>query len=355
MHPLTALGWTEDRAAQLAALDRTDLVPARVAAAHRGRLDLLAAAGPLAGRISGRLRHAATRQADLPGRRRLGRRRSGERRRARGAAAPRRHLARRPGRPRRGAGARRQRRRRAAARVAEPRPQHPPPGALLTLAADARAEAVVVLSKADLVPDPWEQVADVRLALGATVPVVAISTHAGTGLDALGAWLRPGATAVLLGSSGVGKTTLLNALGDGPPRRTAEIRAERRPRAPRDDRPRARAARLRRRRDRHARAAAAARLGAGGGLETAFGDVAELAARCRFADCSHNGEPGCAIAAAVEDGTLAPRPLRGAAQARARARAHRVAPRRPAHAPRRAAPRAAMQRALRARLKEKGR
>ena len=95
---------------------------------------------------------------------------------------------------------------------------------MLTLAADARADAVVVLSKADLDADPPARVADVRLALGATVPVLALSVHAGTGLDALAAWLRPGATTVLLGSSGVGKTTLLNALTGGPPRRTAPIR-----------------------------------------------------------------------------------------------------------------------------------
>ena len=55
--------------------------------------------------------------------------------------------------------------------------------------------------------------------------MIALSVRAGTGLEALTAWLRPGATAVLLGSSGVGKTTLLNALSDGPPRRTLAIRA----------------------------------------------------------------------------------------------------------------------------------
>jgi ribosome biogenesis GTPase len=354
LHPLTALGWTEDRAAQLAALDRTDLVPARVAAAHRGRLDLLAAAGPLAGRISGRLRHAATRQADLP---------------AVGdwvAADPESGVV-HAMLPRRGGISRADPGGRAEAQVLAAnvdvalllgslnrdlnmrRLER-----LLTLAADARAEAVVVLSKADLVRDPWEQVADVRLALGATVPVIAISTHAGTGLDALGAWLRPGVTAVLLGSSGVGKTTLLNALGDGPPRRTAEIRAG-------DDR------------GRHATTARELVPLASGavvidtpglrlprvweqasGLETAFGDIAELAARCRFADCSHNGEPGCAIAAAVEDGTLAPDRYAGLLKLE-RERAH-IESRRDARA-RAEASRAArsMQRALRARLKEKGR
>jgi ribosome biogenesis GTPase len=109
---------------------------------------------------------------------------------------------------------------------------------------------------------------------------------------------------VLLGSSGVGKTTLLNALSGGPPRRTAEIRAS-------DDR------------GRHATTARELVPLASGavvidtpgvrlprvwdqaaGLETAFADIAELAGRCRFSDCRHAGEPGCAVAAAVADGRL---------------------------------------------------
>jgi len=170
---------------------------------------------------------------------------------------------------------------------------------MLALAADARADAVVILSKADLAADPWASVTDVRLALGSTVPVIALSVHAGTGMDALDAWLRPGATAVLLGSSGAGKTTLLNALSGGPPRKTAEIR-------PHDDR------------GRHATTVRELVLLPSGaiiidtpglrlprvwdeaaGLDVAFGDIAELALQCRFADCRHNGEPGCAVAGVV--------------------------------------------------------
>ena len=95
---------------------------------------------------------------------------------------------------------------------------------MLTLAADAPAEAVVVLSKADLVPDPAAHVAEVRAAIGGVAPVLPVSTVSGAGLDALAALLGPGVTGVLLGASGVGKTTLLNALAGGE-RATGPIRA----------------------------------------------------------------------------------------------------------------------------------
>jgi len=327
LQPHAALGWTPERAAQLAALDRPELVGARVAGEHRGRLDLLTADGPLAAASSGRLRHAAASAADLP---------------AVGdwvAAAP-------DGvvhavLPRRGGIARASPGGRSDAQVLAAnvdvalilgslnrdldlrRLER-----MLTLAADARAEAVVVLSKADLVADVAQRVADVRIGLGGTVPVVAISVYAGTGLDALSAWLRPGVTAVLLGSSGVGKTTLLNALTGGPERRTAPIREG-------DDR------------GRHATSArelVPLESGAvvidtpglrlprvweqAGGLETAFADIAALARGCRFQDCRHAGEPGCAVTEAVADGRLPADRLAGLAKLeheRARIEARRTA------------------------------
>jgi ribosome biogenesis GTPase / thiamine phosphate phosphatase len=303
LHPHAALGWNEDRAAQLAALDRPDLVGARVAGASRGRLELLGPDGPLIARVAGRLLHAAASPADLPA--------VGDWVAAGADGVVHAVLPRRGGIARAAPGGRSEAQVLAAnvdvALILGSLNRDLNVGRLermLTLAADARADPLVVLSKADLSPDPWAQVADVRLALGGTVPVIPISVHAGTGLDALEGWLRPGATAVLLGSSGVGKTTLLNALTGGPPRRTAAIRES-------DDR------------GRHATTARElVLLPSGGividtpglrlpqvwdqasGLEAAFADIETLARECRFADCRHQGEPGCAVAAAVADGRL---------------------------------------------------
>jgi ribosome biogenesis GTPase / thiamine phosphate phosphatase len=218
---LTALGWTSERAAQLAALDRPELTGARVAAAHRGRLDLLGHDGLVTARVAGRLHHAG----DVPT---VGDWVAVDRTRAVVHAMLPRH-----GCIERAAPSGRSESQVLAANVdvalvvgsLNRDLNIPRLVRLLTVVADAGAQAVVVLSKADLVSDPWERVTDVRRALGAAVPALALSAEAGTGLDALDAWLRPGATAVVLGSSGVGKTTLLNVLSDGPPRRTAQVRA----------------------------------------------------------------------------------------------------------------------------------
>jgi ribosome biogenesis GTPase len=138
------------------------------------------------------------------------------------------------------------------------------------------------------------------------VPVHVISAKTGQGCDEVRARIAPGVTAVLLGSSGVGKSTLVNRFTGTERMATRETRADddegRHTTSHRElillpgggiviDTPGLRELQL---------------AESAGGLDTAFADVEELAAACRFNDCGHEGEPGCAVLAAVEAGTLAP-------------------------------------------------
>ena len=174
----------------------------------------------------------------------------------------------------------------------------------LAVAWSGGATPVVVLNKADAAVD----LDGLRTAAASVAPgtdVVAISALTGDGVDALAAGhLRPGRTAVVLGSSGVGKSTLVNALLGHDHLRTAAVRE--------DDS-----------RGRHTTTHRELVLLPGGallidtpgirslgvsgaveGMDPAFADIATLAAGCRFADCRHEREPGCAIMAAVADGRL---------------------------------------------------
>jgi ribosome biogenesis GTPase / thiamine phosphate phosphatase len=173
----------------------------------------------------------------------------------------------------------------------------------LALIWEGGAQPVVLLTKLDECPDPSRYLEEARaVALG--VPVHAVSVLAGMGLEALDAYLRPASTVALIGSSGVGKSTLVNhCLGE---QRAAisEARAA-------DDK------------GRHTTTARELFLLPSGallidtpgmrelglvdaeaGLPTAFADVDAFAARCRFGDCEHAGEPGCEVRAAVERGEL---------------------------------------------------
>jgi len=178
---------------------------------------------------------------------------------------------------------------------------------LLTLAWRSGARPVVVLTKADLVPDPAGMAADVAaVAPGADVHVVAVL--AGLGLEGVRALLAPGLVLVAVGPSGAGKSTLVNALAGADVMATGGLRADGRGRHTTThrqlvalpggalfiDTPGLRSVGL---------------VADDEALDAAFADVAELAAHCRFADCRHEREPGCAVLAAVVGGELPERRL----------------------------------------------
>jgi ribosome biogenesis GTPase len=174
----------------------------------------------------------------------------------------------------------------------------------LALIWESGAQPVLLLSKLDLCADASEQLRAAR-AVALHVPVHALSTRTGEGMELLAPYLGIGRTAVLIGSSGVGKSTLANQLLGVQRAATGPIREG-------DDR------------GRHTTTQRELfELPGGGllidtpgmrelglfdaetGLKTAFEDVEQLVAQCRFADCRHAGEPGCAVSAALEDGGLA--------------------------------------------------
>jgi ribosome biogenesis GTPase len=167
---------------------------------------------------------------------------------------------------------------------------------------------VFVLTKADLLNegDINEKVMEVRK-MARDVPVIPISSKTCFGLDELSPFLEPGKTVVFLGSSGVGKSSLLNRLAGQELMEVKEIRE--------DDS-----------KGRHTTSHRQLfRLSSGAlvidtpgmrelglwdsreGISLAFSDVESLFTQCRFSDCSHETEPGCAVLAALEDGRLSPK------------------------------------------------
>lgn len=172
------------------------------------------------------------------------------------------------------------------------------------LAWESGARPVLVLSKCDLVDDPDELVAEAAAALPG-VDVLAAGLEDEGAVEALRALLAPGRTAVLLGASGVGKSTLTNRLLGEQRQDTGDVRDVDM-------------------KGRHTTTARELFLVPGGGavidtpgvrelglwasdnggLEATFGDVEALAAGCRFRDCAHEAEPGCAVQAAVDAGEL---------------------------------------------------
>jgi ribosome biogenesis GTPase / thiamine phosphate phosphatase len=197
--------------------------------------------------------------------------------------------------------------------VAVVEPIHPEPvdariERLLALAWESGAEPVIVLSKSDTAGDPAAIARQIgELAPG--VPVLPVSAARGDGLAALRDLVRPGRTLALLGRSGAGKSTLVNELAGAAVMPVQAIRRAdgkgRHTTAYRNlvlvpdggaivDTPGIRGVGL---------------LDTAGGLDRTFADVADLVAMCRFGDCRHQAEPGCAVRAALLDGTLSPRRL----------------------------------------------
>lgn len=178
---------------------------------------------------------------------------------------------------------------------------------LVTLAWESGARPVVVLTKADLVPDAAGLAAEVAQACPG-VDVVTCSTVTDEGLDELRALLGPNGTMGLIGASGHGKSSLTNALVGAQVLTTKRIR---------DD---GKGRHTSVRRELVALPGGGAVVDTPGlrgvglhsapeGLAATFPDVEELATRCKFRDCSHGREPGCAIRAAVSTGHLSERRL----------------------------------------------
>ena len=171
----------------------------------------------------------------------------------------------------------------------------------LVAAWDSGADPVILLTKLD-VCDDFDKLAEAE-AIAIGVPVLALSNVTGEGIDEVRALLRPARTFVLLGSSGTGKSTLVNRLAGRTVMSTGDLRNDGRGRHT----------------TRH-RQLLVLRDGAilidtpglrelqvwEGDVDSAFADIAELAAQCRFNDCSHVSEPDCAVQEALESGALDP-------------------------------------------------
>lgn len=173
----------------------------------------------------------------------------------------------------------------------------------LVMAAQADITPLVLLTKADLCRDTEAHVAEVRQHLPAHGEVIAMNALQDNLMERLGPWLTPGTTLALVGSSGVGKSTIVNNLAGHETQRTQETRSDAKGRhtttsrslfrLPADlciiDVPGMREVGL---------------APTEGGVERQFQDIEALAQHCRYSDCTHQQEPGCAVREAVESGEL---------------------------------------------------
>lgn len=313
---LSSLGWDDFFATSFQAFASSDLQPARVAVQHKHAYIVLSAAGELSAVLTGALLHTSADSAELPGvgdwvvirLREASARSDGLPTADIHAVLPRRTVF------SRGDPSEEGRQQVIAANIDT---------ALLVTGLDrdfnvrrveryvaaaraSGAEPVVVLNKADLVTDPAAAADQVRAAAH-RVPVIALSATHDADLSALSPWLRPGNTLALLGSSGAGKSTLINRLLGTERLATGAVSSA-----------------VNKGRHTTVRRELIALPGGALVIDTpglrelqlwgtdpaavsgVFDDIAALAANCRFHDCTHGPEPGCAVQAALEAGALDP-------------------------------------------------
>jgi ribosome biogenesis GTPase / thiamine phosphate phosphatase len=307
VYALQDLGWAEGHETEFEPHAAAGLTPARVAAQHRGAYVLFSELGELRAETAGRLEHDAAGAGDLPA---VGDWVAVAARPAEHAATIRHVLTRRTSFSRK-----------VALHATEEQVLAANVDAVFLVmslnedynlrrleryvatAWESGAQPVILLTKTDLCPDWPLRVLEVEsIAYG--VPVHPVSALSGDGIETVRSYLAPGRTIALLGSSGVGKSTLVNTLAGEELLATAAIRE--------DDGE-----------GRHTTRHRQLVLLPGGGLvidtpglrelrlwdvaegvSTTFADVEELAASCRFNDCAHRSEPGCAVQAALANGTL---------------------------------------------------
>jgi ribosome biogenesis GTPase / thiamine phosphate phosphatase len=304
---MSALGWSPSRAEQFEPYAADGLAPARVAAQHRGGYVVYAESGERPAEVAGRLRHEAASVAEFPA---VGDWVAVEDAPGADAATIHAVLERATVFSRKAAGDE---------AVEQVVASNVDVVFLVSAFGDdlnvrrierylasgweSGAQPVVVLNKSDLAGDLDAELAEVE-AVAFGVPVHVVSCLEGAGLEELRPYLTEGRTVALLGSSGVGKSSLLNRLIGWERQAVQDIRDDGKGRHTTThrelvllpggglvlDTPGMRELAL---------------WDAGAGVGETFSDVAELAAACRFADCAHESEPGCAVRAALADGSLA--------------------------------------------------